>query len=182
MDPDQPGKDLGDMSCDELVMKMKALIDRDPSDYGGGGSKGLKQRFEEQINGRCGPGTPSWKDHEEEFEGRKRGLSRVKRLYDRKKCTLPLPDDLDEWLEKDPPGGADYKGKEHPKDSDEYRRDCLKEKVPVKEPEKEPSKTNEDFMRKMQELTGLTGVALIIYLIISEGSRLFPPRNLVPVL
>jgi hypothetical protein len=33
----------------------------------------------------------------------------------------------------------------------------------------------------MQELTGLTGAALVIYVIISEGSRLFPPRNLVPV-
>jgi hypothetical protein len=33
----------------------------------------------------------------------------------------------------------------------------------------------------MEVLTGLTGTALVIYLIISEGSRLFPPRNLVPV-
>jgi len=37
------------------------------------------------------------------------------------------------------------------------------------------------FMDKMSKITGLTGTALIIYLIISEGSRLFPPRNLVPV-
>lgn len=29
--------------------------------------------------------------------------------------------------------------------------------------------------------TGLTGTALTIYLIISEGSRLFPPRNLIPI-
>jgi RHS repeat-associated protein len=29
--------------------------------------------------------------------------------------------------------------------------------------------------------TGLTGLALTIYIIVSEGSRLFPPRNLVPV-
>ena len=32
-----------------------------------------------------------------------------------------------------------------------------------------------------EEVTGLTGAALIIYLLVSEGSRLFPPRNLVPV-
>ncbi|WP_428070439.1 DUF4157 domain-containing protein [Chryseobacterium gambrini] len=38
-----------------------------------------------------------------------------------------------------------------------------------------------DFMRRMAEITGLTGTALLIYLIISEGSRLFPPRNLIPV-
>jgi len=32
-----------------------------------------------------------------------------------------------------------------------------------------------------EEVTGLTGAALITYLIVSEGSRLFPPRNLIPV-
>jgi len=32
-----------------------------------------------------------------------------------------------------------------------------------------------------EETTGLTGVALVTYLIISEGTRLYPPRNLVPV-
>lgn len=37
------------------------------------------------------------------------------------------------------------------------------------------------FMRRMQEITGLTGAALLAYVIISEGSRLFPPRNLIPV-
>ncbi len=48
--------------------------------------------------------------------------------------------------------------------------------VPVPIPQSDP-----DFMKKMEALTGLTGAALIIYLIISEGSRLFPPRNLIPV-
>lgn len=32
-----------------------------------------------------------------------------------------------------------------------------------------------------EETTQLTGAALVLYLIISEGSRLYPPRNLVPV-
>lgn len=39
----------------------------------------------------------------------------------------------------------------------------------------------EDFIKKMEAITGLAGTALIIYLIISEGSRLFPPRNLIPI-
>lgn len=34
---------------------------------------------------------------------------------------------------------------------------------------------------KISNITGLTGTALTIYLIISEGSRLFPPRNLIPI-
>jgi len=40
---------------------------------------------------------------------------------------------------------------------------------------------NGNFRDKVSEITGLTGGALTIYLILSEGSRLFPPRNLVPV-
>lgn len=34
---------------------------------------------------------------------------------------------------------------------------------------------------RIGEAVGLSGAALTIYLIISEGSRLFPPRNLIPV-
>ena len=41
--------------------------------------------------------------------------------------------------------------------------------------------TSPTFMEEMAAITGFTGTALIIYLIISEGTRLFPPRNLVPV-
>jgi Domain of unknown function (DUF4157)/Novel toxin 16 len=53
--------------------------------------------------------------------------------------------------------------------------------VPQPETEKKKAPENdEEFMKKMERLTGLTGTALIIYLIISEGSRLFPPRNLIP--
>lgn len=32
-----------------------------------------------------------------------------------------------------------------------------------------------------EEVTGLSGAALVAYLLASEGSRLFPPRNLIPV-
>lgn len=49
-------------------------------------------------------------------------------------------------------------------------------------PNGSPVPSEDWFDRKYWEkVTGLTGTALIIYLIISEGSRLFPPRNLVPV-
>lgn len=48
---------------------------------------------------------------------------------------------------------------------------------PVEEPKFEPLE-----WKYWEEVTGLTGAALLIYLIISEGSRLFPARNLVPVL
>lgn len=60
-----------------------------------------------------------------------------------------------------------------------YAHKCgIKEPVPEKKPSLE---TDENFMKKMETITGLTGAALIIYLIFSEGSRLIPPRNLVPI-
>lgn len=51
-------------------------------------------------------------------------------------------------------------------------------KEPVTNPLPEP---DEDFMQMMERITGLTGVALIIYIIISEGSRLIPVRNAIPI-
>lgn len=47
--------------------------------------------------------------------------------------------------------------------------------------ESEPSERRMTDWEYWEELTGLTGAALATYLIISEGSRLFPPRNFVPV-
>lgn len=51
---------------------------------------------------------------------------------------------------------------------------------PVTVPEKQPERKWYEW-EYWEEVTGLTGAALLIYLIISEGSRLYPPRNLVPV-
>ena len=53
-------------------------------------------------------------------------------------------------------------------------------KCKPKEPIKLPV-IDESLKEKISRLTGLTGTALIIYIILSEGSRLFPPRNLVPI-
>lgn len=40
---------------------------------------------------------------------------------------------------------------------------------------------NPTDLQYWEDVTGLSGAALAAYLIISEGSRLFPPRNLIPV-
>ena len=63
-------------------------------------------------------------------------------------------------------------------------RDHVKAPQPQAQTSKAPQPQPEmssDFLKKMSAITGLTGAALITYLIISEGSRLFPPRNLIPV-
>jgi hypothetical protein len=65
-----------------------------------------------------------------------------------------------------------------------FRASCTPPPVPVQQPERQPERApeiNRGFLDRMAAITGLTGTALIVYLIISEGSRLFPPRNLVPV-
>ena len=66
-----------------------------------------------------------------------------------------------------------------------YRyRKSLPEPVPIGIPEPEGML---DWVRRItdwrywEEVTGLTGTALILYLVVSEGSRIVPPRNLLPV-
>ena len=56
----------------------------------------------------------------------------------------------------------------------EVRDELVKARQP--QPEVSP-----DFMKKMAEITGLTGTALLMYIIISEGSRVFPLRNAIPL-
>ena len=40
---------------------------------------------------------------------------------------------------------------------------------------------NSGLVQKIQTATGFTGIALWIYIVVSEGSRLYPPRNFVPI-
>ena len=45
-----------------------------------------------------------------------------------------------------------------------------------------PKRESPGFWTRMEQLTGLTGAALGVYVVVSEGSRvIFPPRNLIPV-
>ncbi len=67
---------------------------------------------------------------------------------------------------------------------DRIARDCKDDSVKPpcdKKPEPKPAPVpNSNFINRMAEITGLSGSALYIYLIVSEGSRAFPPRDLVP--
>jgi hypothetical protein len=57
---------------------------------------------------------------------------------------------------------------------------CQKVRDLVKARQSKPE-VSPDFMEKMAEITGLTGTALLMYIIISEGSRVFLPRNAIPL-
>ena len=55
-------------------------------------------------------------------------------------------------------------------------------RVPVRAPARKPAEeTSKSLRERISEITGLTGAALTVYIIISEGSRiLIPPRNMIP--
>jgi hypothetical protein len=63
-----------------------------------------------------------------------------------------------------------------------YRyRQPRRRRVRVTSPSQSPA-VDRSLVERIALATGLTGTALVIYLIISEGSRVvFPPRNLIPV-
>ncbi len=64
---------------------------------------------------------------------------------------------------------------------DDYDPPCKKPHPdPVPVPPPLPS-ASPDFIKRMEQVTGLTGAALIAYLVLSEGSRLFLPRNAIPI-
>lgn len=58
---------------------------------------------------------------------------------------------------------------------------CYNKLSAAEKREAEDKLKDEGFRNKMERLTGLTGAALTAYIIISEGSRAFPPRNAIPI-
>lgn len=151
-DPNDPCKSLAD-KINELINAVRQNVRS--------GTKGLKQRFDEQIHGTNGPGTPEWENHDNEITRQQRAVRDRLNDFNSQNCgdKVPLPADAWEWATKPAPSPGQW--------------------VP---PAASPSMSSDpSFMKRMEEATGLTGAALILYLIVSEGSRLFPPRNLVPV-
>ncbi len=155
--------------CTKLAREIDEMINRH-RESGDGGTKGLKQRFPEQIEGPNGPlgsgiGDPGvWDTHDRAIKQQQKGLRDRLNEFNKNNCgnKVPIPLDAWEWATKPAPKPVEWRG-------------------PVVAPRTEEPTADSDFMRKMSELTGLTGVALLIYVIVSEGSRVFPPRNLVPV-
>lgn len=162
--PNQP-EDI----CAKLAREITEMLERAKGAASGGGTKGLKQRFQEQIEGVNGPpgsgaGDPEvWNRHDTVIKEQQKGLRDRLNDYNKNNCgdKIPIPSDAWEWATKPAPKAQQWTGPVH-----------AFEAVPQESP---------GFMKKMSELTGLTGVGLLIYVIISEGSRAFPPRNLVPV-
>lgn len=159
-----PGPGQNEDVCARLAREIDEMINRDKRQCGGGGTHGLVHRFREQIQGANGPGTPSWSTHDEAIRNQQNGLRDRLDDFNRNHCgtRVPLPADAWRWATRPAPAPAEWLGPQ--------------QRVVVDDPAVSPS-----TWRRLEQATGLTGAALVLYLIISEGSRLFPPRNLVPV-
>lgn len=116
----------------------------------------------DQIYGANGPGTPKWDTHDNEITKIKIQIAKLMDEYIKKKCggpggESPLGADAKYWINRPNPTPSEWKGA-----------------APMASP---PIWKLEHW----ETITGLTGIALVLYLLVSEGSRVFPPRNLVPI-
>ena len=78
-------------SCSQLSKEINELLYRDKHNFGGDGTHGLMHRFKEQINGRNGPGTQSWINHENQICGQQKGLRCRLYAYMSNGCGGPPP-------------------------------------------------------------------------------------------
>ena len=112
-----------------------------------------------------GVGDPNiWNTHDKAIKDQQKGLRDRLNEFNKNNCgdKVKIPDDAWEQATKPAPKPEQWKN-------------------PVAVPSTPAPAADSGFMKKMSELTGLTGTVLVIYVIVSEVSRLFPPRNLVPV-
>lgn len=147
--------------CEKLARQIDELINRDKRLHDNKGTHGLKHRFPEQINGANGPGTASWDEHDKKIKEAQKRLRNLLEEFERNDCgdKVPTPQGAWSWVTRPAPQPSEWLG------------------PPVQAQEEAHS----SFWEYMEKATGLTGAALLIYIIISEGSRLFPLRNAVPV-
>lgn len=127
------------------------------------GTCGLVERIRGQIYGANGPGTAGWRGHDQAITDLKNGIRRLLNQHRDNNCPelLPIPRNVYEIVGQPNPRPQDWKG-------------------PQLAPIVEPDSSVWDW-EYWEEVTGLTGAALVVYLIVSQGSGLYPPRNLVPV-
>ncbi|KQQ59552.1 hypothetical protein ASF69_10390 [Rhizobium sp. Leaf311] len=138
--------------CEELRKVVRRLVFQKKAETG---TRGLAERFMDQLNGtRAG-----WAGHDEAITNLKRQIAKVMKDFSDNNCgdKAPIGNDAKQWINRPNPT------------IDELKMEAVPE---------EPSMFSMDYISKV---TGLTGAALVAYVIISEGSRLFPPRNLVPI-
>lgn len=123
------------------------------------GVRGLKERIMDQVYGSNGPGSPSWQTHDDEITNNRDNIRKYVDEHRDRGCgdRFPISQGVKDWLKVPNPKPQEWKG-------------------PVVKIE--PARFSWEWW---EATTGLTGAALVVYLIVFEGSRLFPPRNAIPV-
>lgn len=149
--------------CERLRAKITKLVLQTKGGHGCT-ERGLQERIYDQIYGKHGPGTPEWNGHDQQITQLKRQIRKLMDEYINNNCRggggKPFKPEVKQWINRPNPSPSDWKGP-----------------MPVAEP---VSRSIFDW-EYWEEMTGLTGAALVLYLIISEGSRLFPARNAIPI-
>jgi len=146
-----------DDPCERIRGQIRKLVFQTKDECG---VRGLKERFMDQIYGANGPGTPGWTGHDMAISELKNQIKKLMKDFIDNNCSggSPIGSDAKAWLNRPNPTPEEWKGKS----STPINRSILDWKY-------------------WEEVTGLTGLALVLYLLISEGSRVIPARNLVPV-
>lgn len=146
-----------------------------------GGHGGMAERFERMMAPNAvRTGIPT---HADQIEGRQRSLDEAQKLYNDQGCGgpgapahAPINEEAMRNSKRPIPTIEDWEA-EHgrPMPEGDYQPG---QRSVMTMPEDSGGILDWEYW---EEVTGLTGAALVIYLIISEGSRLFPPRNAIPI-
>jgi hypothetical protein len=153
----QCGSPEPDDPCERIRGQIRKLVFQTKKECG---IRGLRERIMDQIYGANGPGTPEWNGHDIAITNLKNQIKKLMDDFIDNNCTggSPIGADAKAWLNRPNPKPEEWKGQAS-----------------------NPTSHSMVDWEYWEKLTGLTGAALVLYLIVSEGSRLFPPRNLVPV-
>lgn len=151
------GEPEPDDICERIRGQIRKLVFQTKEECG---ERGLRERMMDQIYGKHGPGTPEWEGHDIAITQIKNRIRKLMDDFIDNNCSggSPVGVDAKQWINRPNPKPEEWKG------------------GPA-----EPATRSIWDWEYWEEVTGLAGGALVLYLIISEGSRLFPPRNLVPV-
>lgn len=152
----QCGEPESDDPCERIRAKIRKLVFQTKDDCG---VRGLIERIMDQIYGKNGPGTTEWTGHDIAITQLKNQIKKLMDDFKDNNCFggTPIGQDAKIWIERPNPTPEEWKGQG---------------------PATKRSVTDWAYW---EEVTGLSGLALVLYLLVSEGSRFFPPRNLVPV-
>jgi RHS repeat-associated protein len=99
--------------CDKLEKEIDEFVNRDKHHQGGGGTHGLAHRFREQINGKFGPGTKEWDNHDDTIKNQQKGLRDRLNEYNKNGCGPPPPNSW-KWATAPAPSPNEWIGNRGP--------------------------------------------------------------------